>query len=175
MKKRILPRINVNGLGKGFGRQEQARRHETHAPKHSFQNYWQDPVYQHLAALKREAQASQNIQEISRLDNLMLLVVESRLPEEERTRLMEERKKRKLELKRKRKQEGHTTVHEKTIIPEMDIAALKRRIFSKHTSPENMIECLEKLPKPERDKTIARLPNFFKRKIISYLRQRGYM
>ena len=51
----------------------------------------------------------------------------------------------------------------------LNTAELKKRIYNRHVSKENVIKALEALPPSERKSTIASLPPGLKRKLGSYL------
>lgn len=81
-----------------------------------------------------------------------------------------DRKQRKLERKQRQKPSSVRPVEEASSV---NIADLKKRIFNRHVSRENVIKALEALPPAERKSTIAGLPPGLKRKLGQYLDGKG--
>ncbi|MDD4081919.1 MAG: hypothetical protein PHD05_00895 [Sphaerochaetaceae bacterium] len=144
--------------------------------------YWKDPLYHFISRQHRTAQISSNVSEMTRLSELMSKMATKGLSEEQRIEidLLRQAAEKREKMERKKTQYGPKEILLKekakkeltTGIDEITVDALKRRLFYVHTSPENMIKILEKLPLDERKKTAKKLTQYLRSKIIDYLTQK---
>lgn len=140
-------------------------------------NYWEDPVYHFVMALRKQAQKMKRTEEDARLGNLAQQIVNRAIDPQEYVHLMEQYRVFRQEQRRERKKQQPRVVVilSKEKGPTQDIYALKRRIFNIHTSTENMIKAIEALPKEERQRTVKKLTPYLRSRIEVYLREHGYL
>lgn len=167
-----------NSSQKGRIKLESERRQEPKSQVPQLpRNYWEDPVYHFVMALRKQAQKMKRMEEDARLGNLAQQIVNRAIDPQEYVHLMEQyRVFRQEQRKEKKKQQPRIVViPSKEMVPTQDIYALKRRIFNVHTSTDNMIKAIEALPKEERRRTVKKLTPFLRSRIEVYLREHGYL
>ena len=131
--------------------------------------YWEDPVFRFLSRQQRSA--GDDAQASARLDAFMQDLVGGAISDEAYWELAAEAKADHRQRKLARK--GQQTRPPVGVVPgdersSLNTGDLKKRIFNRHVSRENMIKALEALPPRERAETIAGLPPGLKRKLGSY-------
>ena len=135
--------------------------------------YWEDPVYRYLSRHHRTAVDNADDTGAAQFLELMEQLVSGSMPDDVYWELDTEAKADRKRQKQIRKQQQkaprvHTSADEQT--PPVNVAELKRRIFSPNVSRENVIKALEALPGTERKATIAGLPPGLRRKLGEYLK-----
>jgi len=132
--------------------------------------YWEDPVFRFVSRQRRSA--GDDAAEADRLDTLLQSLMDGAMGDEVYRELAEEARADRQKRKQNRKQQTRPPagVDPAEQRPSRNIGDLKRRIFNRHVSRENMIKALEALPPSERAATIAGLPPGLKRKLGSYLK-----
>ena len=138
--------------------------------------YWEDDVYRYVSRQHRSALAAGSAAEAGRFEALMQQLAEGATPDELYWQLdaqaRADRKKRRQERKRRqRRRPVSPSAPERT--PPVNVAELKKRIFNRQVSRENVIKALEALPAAERKATIATLPPGLRRKLGGYLKGTG--
>ena len=138
--------------------------------------YWEDEVYRYVSRQHRDALAASSDAEAGRFEALMQQLAEGSMPDELYWQLdaqaRDDRKRRRQERKRRQphRPPRHSTP-ERT--PPVNVADLKKRIFNRQVSRENVIKALEALPAGERKAVIATLPPGLRRKLGGYLKGTG--
>lgn len=133
--------------------------------------YWEDPVFRFVSRQRRSA--GDDAAESERLDALVEDLIDGAMSDEVYWELAAEAKADRQKRKQERKQQqtrppaGVDSAEQQS---SRNISDLKKRIFNRHVSRENMIKALEALPPSERAATIAGLPPGLKRKLGSYLK-----
>jgi hypothetical protein len=146
------------------------------APQRPVGPYWEDEVYRYVSRRHRDALAAGSDVEASRFEVLMQQLAEGSMPDELYGRLdaqaRDDRKKRRQERKRRQpRRPVSPSPSERT--PPVNVADLKKRIFNRQVSRENVIKALEALPSAERKAVIATLPPGLRRKLGGYLKGTG--
>ncbi|HJN14485.1 MAG TPA: hypothetical protein QGH10_03285 [Armatimonadota bacterium] len=133
--------------------------------------YWEDPVFRFVSRQRRSA--GDDAAEAERLDASLQDLMNGTMPDRVYWDLAAQAKADRHERKqeRKRRQTGPPVGVDPTEQrSSRNTSDLKKRIFNRHVSRENMIKALEALPLSERTATIAGLPPGLKRKLGSYLK-----
>ena len=149
---------------------------DSRTPRRPVGPYWEDAVYRYVSGQHRSALVAENPPEADRFDGLMQQLVEGSMPNELYWQLdaqiKADQKKRQQQRKRHQKHRpvGGSAVEQASPV---NIAALKKRIFNRHVSRQNIIKALEALPQGEKKATIAGLPPGLRRKLGSYLKGAG--
>ena len=133
--------------------------------------YWEDPVFRFVSRQRRSV--GDDAAEADRLDTLLQSLMDGAMGDEVYWELAEEARADRKQRKQDRKQQKSRPpagVESAEQRPSRNIHDLKKRIFNRHVSRENMIKALEALPPSERAATIAGLPPGLKRKLGSYLK-----
>lgn len=132
--------------------------------------YWEDPVFRFVSRQRRSA--GDDAADAERLDALMQDLMNGAMGDEVYWKLAAEARADRQQRKQDRKQQTRPPagVDPAGLRSSRNISDLKRRIFNRHVSRENMIKALEALPPGERAATIAGLPPGLKRKLGSYLK-----
>ncbi len=146
------------------------------APQRPVGHYWEDEVYRYVSRQHRDALAGGIDAEAERFEGLMQQLAEGSMPDELYWQLdaqtRADRKKRRQERKRRQpRRPVSRSASERT--PPVNVADLKKRIFNRQVSRENVIKALEALPAAERKATIAALPPGLRRKLGGYLKGAG--
>ncbi len=135
--------------------------------------YWEDPVYRYLSRRHRTAGASSDDSEAARSLGLMEELVNGTMADDAYWDLDAEAKAARKRQREERKQQGKRPP--KRALPDeqasaVNVAELRRRIFSPNVSRENAIKALDALPSAERKATIVGLPPGLRRKLGEYLK-----
>jgi len=143
-------------------------------------NYWDHPVYQFVARHHRLAEKTANAAEMARLSELMRQFTEGSIPESVIAELETQRQLAEKQAKADRKNQQVNFrppqfAKQQELNPQVNIAALKQRIFNQQTSSENRIRAFEALPKQEKAELVKRLPPYIKSLMDKYLKSRGYL
>jgi len=146
------------------------------SPQRPVGQYWEDEVYRYVSRQHRDALAAGSDAEAGRFEQLMQRLAEGSMPDELYWQLdaqaRADRKKRRQERKQRQpRRPVSRSAPERT--PPVNVADLKKRIFNRQVSRENVIKALEALPAAERKATIAALPPGLRRKLGSYLKGAG--
>jgi len=146
------------------------------APQRPVGPYWEDEVYRYVSRRHRDALAVGSDAEAGRFEQLMRQLAEGSMPDELYGELDAEaradRKRRRQERKRRQPRRPPSwSAPERT--PPVNVGDLKKRIFNRQVSRENVIKALEALPAPERKAVIATLPPGLRRKLGGYLKGGG--
>ena len=72
------------------------------------------------------------------------------------------------QLRKRQPRPSHTTADGES--PSVNVADLKKRIFNRNVSRENVIKALDALPSAERKAVIADLPPGLRRRLAEYLK-----
>ena len=133
---------------------------------------WEDSVYRYVARLHHAAVADEDDPEIERLEKLVQELVDRSMSDDLYLQLDAEAKADRKSLKQDRKQQQRSRpLRAADEQPQsVNVADLKKRIFNRHVSRENVIKALEALPSAERKATIAELPPGLKRKLGKYIK-----
>jgi hypothetical protein len=133
--------------------------------------YWDDPVFRFISRQRRST--GDEAAECERLDALMQDLMNGAMSDEAYWELAAEAKADQTKRKQDRKQRqirppaGVGSAEQRS---SRNIRDLRKRIFNRHVSRENVIKALEALPPRERAATIAGLPPGLKRKLGKYLK-----
>ena len=146
------------------------------APQRPVGPYWEDEVYRYVSRQHRDALAAGSDAEAGRFEQLMQQLAEGSMPDELYWQLdaqaRAERKRQRQERKRRQPHRPpNRSAPERT--PPVNVADLKKRIFNRQVSRENVIKALEALPAGERKAVIATLPPGLRRKLGGYLKGGG--
>jgi hypothetical protein len=138
-------------------------------PEASRGDYWEDPVYRHLSRLHKDAETSGADEEVARLDRVMQELIDGSLDEAIYAELTVEARAGRKQAKQERKQRQPSRPRPEDESTSVNVADLKKRIYNKSVSKENMIKAIEALPPGERRTLIDGLSPGFRRKLGSYL------
>ena len=133
--------------------------------------YWEDPVYRFVSGMQRRAQTVGHEAEVARYSELMQRLVEKKLPDDAYFTLDAQRRELQRQQKAERKKNQKKPANVQEPASNVDVTALKRRVFNPQTSQQNMIKSLEAMPAAERKKTISSLTTFLRSKIKKYLQE----
>ena len=115
--------------------------------------------------------ADEDDPEIERLEKLVQELVDRSMSDDLYLQLDAEAKADRKSRKQDRKQQRSRPLRAADEQPQsVNVADLKKRIFNRHVSRENVIKALEALPSAERKATIAGLPPGLKRKLGKYIK-----
>jgi len=107
--------------------------------------YWDDPVYRYLSRLHRAASDTGDTTEAARIDAEMQQLVQQDMPNDVYRQLDAQAKSDRKERKQSKRRSGRRPVQDDTRT-EINTADLKKRVYNRNVSRDNIIKALEAMP-----------------------------